>query len=68
MVSGVVPIFPNQSSGLPKQSKAVSYQIADSAAPIRNAAGNIVGVMLMFSDVKEKDQAEQILQLTRFTV
>jgi PAS domain S-box-containing protein len=30
------------------------YQIADSAAPIRNTAGEIVGVVLVFSDVTEK--------------
>ncbi|MBZ4193937.1 MAG: EAL domain-containing protein [Candidatus Contendobacter sp.] len=30
------------------------YQIADSASPIRNAAGDIVGVVLVFSDVTEK--------------
>ena len=30
------------------------YQIADSAAPIRNAAGEIVGVVLVFSDVTEQ--------------
>ena len=35
------------------------YQIADSAAPIRNAADQIVGVVLVFSDVSEKYRAEQ---------
>ena len=44
------------------------YQIADSAAPIRNAAGEIVGVVLVFSDVTEKYLAEEALQLTRFSV
>ena len=44
------------------------YQIADSAAPIRDAAGHIVGAVLVFSDVTAKYQAEQILHLTRFTV
>ena len=37
------------------------YQIADSAAPIRNAADQIVGVVLVFSDVTEKYRAEQAL-------
>ncbi len=37
-------------------------QIADSAAPIRNAANQIVGVVLVFSDVTEKSQAEQALR------
>ena len=35
------------------------YQIADSAAPIRNAAGEIAGVVLVFSDVTEKYQMEE---------
>ena len=35
------------------------YQIADSAAPIRNAADQIVGVVLVFSDVTEKYRTEQ---------
>jgi diguanylate cyclase (GGDEF)-like protein/PAS domain S-box-containing protein len=35
------------------------YQVADSAAPIRNAADQIVGVVLVFSDVSEKYRAEQ---------
>ncbi|MFO7896979.1 MAG: PAS domain S-box protein, partial [Candidatus Cloacimonadales bacterium] len=30
------------------------YQIADSAAPIKNAKGEILGVVLVFSDVTEK--------------
>jgi PAS domain S-box-containing protein len=38
------------------------YQIADSAAPIRNAAGEIVGVVLVFSDVSEKYRAESALR------
>ena len=44
------------------------HQIADSAAPIRNAAGEIVGVVLVFSDVTEKYRAEEALHLTRFSV
>jgi diguanylate cyclase (GGDEF)-like protein/PAS domain S-box-containing protein len=38
------------------------YQIADSAAPIRNANNQIVGVVLVFSDVTEKYQAEEVLR------
>lgn len=34
------------------------YQIADSAAPIRDAAGNIMGVVLVFSDVTQRYAAE----------
>jgi len=37
-------------------------QIADSAAPIRNAAGEIVGVVLVFSDVTEKYRMEEALR------
>ncbi len=35
------------------------YQIADSAAPIKDNLGNISGVVLVFSDVTEKYLAEQ---------
>ncbi|MEI7614002.1 MAG: PAS domain S-box protein [Betaproteobacteria bacterium] len=38
------------------------YQIADSAAPVRNAAGNIVGVVLVFSDVTEKYRVDEALR------
>ncbi|MFZ4622956.1 MAG: EAL domain-containing protein [Rhodoferax sp.] len=37
------------------------YQIADSAAPIRMAAGEIVGVVLVFSDVTERYRVELAL-------
>ena len=37
-------------------------QIADSAAPIRNAAGDIVGVVLVFSDVTEQYRMETALR------
>ncbi|OGQ86061.1 MAG: hypothetical protein A2512_08785 [Deltaproteobacteria bacterium RIFOXYD12_FULL_56_24] len=35
------------------------YQITDSAAPLRNAAGEILGVVLVFSDITEKYLAEE---------
>jgi len=38
------------------------YQIADSAAPIRNGAGEIVGVVLVFRDMTEKYQAQEALR------
>ena len=38
------------------------HQISDSAAPIRNAAGQIEGVVLVFSDVTEKYRVQQALQ------
>ncbi|MDO8248458.1 MAG: EAL domain-containing protein [Rhodoferax sp.] len=37
------------------------YQISDSAAPIRDPAGQIVGVVLVFSDVTEKYRAQTAL-------
>ena len=40
------------------------YQIADSAAPIRHAAGEIVGVVLVFRDVSEKYRADEALRLS----
>ena len=41
------------------------YRIADSAAPIRNARGEIVGVVLVFSDVTEKYLTEAKLHETQ---
>ncbi|MFZ1613803.1 MAG: PAS domain S-box protein, partial [Holophaga sp.] len=38
------------------------YQIADSAAPIREAAGQIVGVVLVFSDVTEEYRLAETLR------
>ncbi|MCE1194250.1 MAG: EAL domain-containing protein [Acidovorax sp.] len=38
------------------------YQIADSAAPIRNAHGTIVGVVLVFSDVTEAYRVRRSLE------
>ena len=38
------------------------YQIADSAAPIRNAANEITGVVLVFTDVTEQYRSEQALR------
>ncbi|MGS0757772.1 PAS domain-containing protein, partial [Roseateles sp. GG27B] len=37
------------------------YQIADSAAPIRDPAGQIVGVVLVFSDVTESYRVREAL-------
>ncbi len=41
------------------------YQIADSAAPIKNKEGETSGVVLVFSDVTEKYKSEQILKRTK---
>ncbi|HEX3139208.1 MAG TPA: PAS domain S-box protein, partial [Rhizobacter sp.] len=38
------------------------YQIADSAAPIRDAQGHISGVVLVFSDVSEPYRVQRALQ------
>jgi len=38
------------------------YHIADSAAPIKNKAGETIGVVLVFSDVSEKYLAEEKLR------
>ncbi len=38
------------------------YQIADSAAPVRSAGGEITGVVLVFSDVTEKYRNESALR------
>lgn len=38
------------------------YQISDSAAPIRDRAGQIVGAVLVFSDVTERYRAQQALR------
>ena len=40
------------------------YQIADSAAPIRDATGRILGVVLVFSDVTERYRLEETLSQT----
>ena len=37
------------------------YQIADSAAPIRDADGRIVGVVLVFSDVSEQYRLQRVV-------
>ncbi|MBL0224521.1 MAG: PAS domain S-box protein [Geobacteraceae bacterium] len=60
MASGQVVGLANHSLLLARGGQ--EYQIADSAAPIRNAAGEIVGVVLVFSDVTDKYRAEQKLR------
>jgi PAS domain S-box-containing protein len=60
MVSGEVVGLANHTLLLAKDGK--EYQISDSAAPIRNAAGDIVGVVLVFSDVTEQYRMEMALR------
>ena len=43
---------------------AAEYQISDSAAPIRDRAGSIVGVVLVFSDVTDQYRLRQELAAT----
>ena len=38
------------------------YQIADSAAPIRNPSGEVTGVVLVFSDVTERYRVQEALR------
>lgn len=38
------------------------YQISDSAAPIKDNKGNVLGVVLVFSDVTEKYRQEELLR------
>lgn len=38
--------------------------IDDSAAPIRNASGEVAGVVLLFRDITERRRAEQLMQDT----
>jgi PAS domain S-box-containing protein len=59
MASGQVVGLSNHTVLLARDGR--EYQIADSAAPIRNAAGDIVGVVLVFSDVSEKYRVENAL-------
>ena len=42
------------------------FQIADSAAPIRDPNGKIVGVVLVFSDVTERYKVEEALRESEF--
>ena len=42
--------------------KGIETPIDDSAAPIRDSAGNITGVVLTFRDVSERQRAQQALQ------
>ncbi|MEI8030944.1 MAG: PAS domain S-box protein, partial [Comamonadaceae bacterium] len=60
MAGGEVVDLANHTLLLAKDGRA--YQIADSAAPIRNTAGEIVGVVLVFSDVTEQYRAQEALR------
>lgn len=60
MEHGKVVGLANHTALLARDGK--EYQIADSAAPIRDAENTIVGVVLVFSDVTEKYQTESDLE------
>ena len=58
--SGAVVGLANHTALLARDGQA--YQIADSAAPIRDDTGRVVGVVLVFSDVTERYRVEQALR------
>ena len=60
MDSGAVVTLANHTALLARDGHET--QIADSAAPIRDAGGNIVGVVLVFSDVSDPYRTEQALR------
>jgi diguanylate cyclase (GGDEF)-like protein/PAS domain S-box-containing protein len=63
MASGQVVGLANHTALLAREGH--EYQISDSAAPIRNAAGAIVGVVLVFSDVTARYAAQEALAESR---
>lgn len=62
MASGDVVGLANHTALLARDGK--EYQISDSGAPIRDASGQIVGVVLVFSDVTEAYRVRQSLATT----
>ncbi len=60
MASGQVVELSNHTTLIARG--GTEYQIADSAAPIRNAAGEITGVVLVFSDVTESYRVRRQLE------
>jgi len=50
------------SNTLLKSQNGAEYHIEDSAAPIRDAQGNIIGAVIVFRDVTEKLKNEQEIQ------
>ncbi len=57
---GVVVGLANHTSLLAKDGK--EWSIDDSAAPIKDAGGRVVGVVLVFRDVSQRRQAERLEQ------
>ena len=60
MAHGQVVSLPDHTVLVTKD--AQQHQITDSAAPVHNAAGDIVGVVLVLSDVTEKYRVQAALQ------
>ncbi len=60
LASGSVVALANHTALLARDGK--EYQIFDSAAPIRNRTGKLVGVVLVFADVTEQYRVRQKLQ------
>ena len=60
LASGTVVALANHTALLARDGG--EYQIFDSAAPIRNRAGQLVGVVLVFADVTEQYRVRQALQ------
>ena len=58
--SGEVVALANHTALLSRE--GAEYQIADSAAPIRDQAGQTVGMVLVFSDVSERYRVEQAMR------
>jgi diguanylate cyclase (GGDEF)-like protein/PAS domain S-box-containing protein len=61
MATGTVVGLANHTVLLARDGQA--HQISDSAAPIRDAAGRIVGVVLVFSDVGEQYRVQESLRV-----
>jgi diguanylate cyclase (GGDEF)-like protein/PAS domain S-box-containing protein len=64
--SGRVQGLANHTALLSRDGKMIS--IADSASPIKDAKGNIVGVVLVFSDVTKKREYERLLKQYEFII
>ncbi len=58
--SGLPVALANHTALITKDDR--SMPVEDSAAPIKDAAGGIIGVVLVFHDVTEKRRAEEALQ------
>lgn len=62
-----------QAIGLTSQTTLIArdgseYQIFDSAAPIRNANGHLMGIVMVFSDVTEKYRTEEALRRSEMSM